>query len=349
MAKKLATLALFALTASANDRNRDAGDRTRPTTCSMTKEECATFLKTSAPECEAWTDTSRKEDFFDAGKCCPKCKRVAPAERDTSKKCTKDDVEKCIESARPCDGNEIADPEEKLCCKTCAAPERKKTLRDVARCGKRDVCDDGEDPTDNDGCPSCRRARPKPTCDPACGEKQICVKKRPPRNNATTADGAGAGDVGNVCVGKKKPRKFKMKVRAGAKQLAQSFTSDATEEEIRAAVIELVARVCENPEFSKPCEENQQEIIDKLIVKINERVADEEVDFEVTMPEEAPEEAPSRRLEDSMSDLDLVEKAINENFDGDFSFEKDAAEDKKSSAWIKGASLALCMGLLLLV
>lgn len=345
MAKTLATLAIFALAADANVRDRDP-TRERPSSCTQTAEECKTFLQT-APACEAWVKgSSSKADFFDEATCCPTCKREKPAGRADGAKCAKEDVKTCIMAARPCGDDEVAEMEAEQCCKTCADKRHKHDLVDVARCAKVDECAAGSEPTQaaDDKCPSCRPAKPALVCPAECEGKKVCRENR-------------AKDA-NICVGKKPVKKFKMKVKAGAKQGAKAFAADATNEEIREAILEAVDRFCENPDHNpKPCDK-QQEVDENLIVKITERrAAKDEVDFDV----ELPEEPTSRRLADGLADddgMDLVEHALNENYDTEIGFEEDAgtgdkdkgaADDSKSAAWIKGASLALCMGLLLLV
>jgi hypothetical protein len=295
---------------------------------------------------------------YDKTKCCPTCTRGGtPTPKD---QCSADKVKQCWTDSRKCEMDEIPTYEEGQCCKSCINKMRKKKLREVAKCAKKAACAADKmseaDEEDTDGCMKCRRPRIKAQCASACEENKICKK---------VADGA-------KCVGKKKKR-FKMAVKKNAAQAVKDFVEDATPEEIRAMVVEAVERLCENPKHATKCEENLPKIKEHMEVKITKRLAtkgegtkkdgvtiekaptndDVQTSFEVDMPEE---EASRRHLLRAEEPLDLVEDAMN-GADTDLELSGDSGDieaggdndTKGSGAFFQGASLAACVGLLLMV
>lgn len=319
-------------------------DMARPTNCTQTKDEC----KASLANANVCNRNMTANVRYDASACCPTCKKPRNATT-TPAECTKEKAMKCIKDAPKCGEEEIPIREDGSCCRSCVNPKRKMALKRVAECAKQPECNDiqeaakdfmKQDSRPNKAfCPKCRKKRPAPpTCDPDCDEKQVCVKK----GNSTSTE--------TKCV-RKKIKKLKFKAKATAK----AFLKDATKEQVREMLIEMVERFCENAKNEDKCKKHISVIREKLMVKLGDKKADgAEVQVEVSLPDEP--EATTRRLLATDTAMDLVTEATANAADDELEVAADDTADagdadsgEKDSAFVQGASLAVSVGLLLMV
>lgn len=304
--------------------------------CSKKPETC----EMPATECVKPTGRPNKADFIDFETCCPTCSRPGASKEKDGKgkapKCSKSDFLKCMEDplTLPCDEDEKPE-RDGLCCNRCKRSDVGKALKKLGRCGKVPECADGEEPAsldDVDGEPQCKTCkRPRPNCAGGCGKDSVCVR------------GKGE-DATPKCVNKKmKKMKIRAKKALKASDDTKEFIQGATEEEIRAMLVELVERFCDQAENQEECDANRQTLIDGLVVRIMAKKeakeaegADdteedvEEVDVEVDVPE-----ATSRRrnLLAASTPADLLDSAVADNDDSEIDVtDGDTADDDESGS-----------------
>lgn len=258
------------------------------------------------------------DDVFDKATCCLTCKRPGRGRGDDDddddkesreKRCPEDQFEACLESTRVCEQGERP-KYDGLCCLTCKREEHDKKLSKIAECGRIPECEGDEmpgkvEPVDGEWqCPTCRPG--KPTCSPSCGDGEVCIRSKKAKRT--------------TCVGRKK-LKFKVQAQAAlAPVLAEG--NAATEEEIRAVLVELVERYCAKAVNLEECTAHADALVDGIVVKVLEKSATDvsgTADVEVEVPE--PETAPVRRLLAGSSPADLLENAIADNTDSTFAIQ----------------------------
>jgi len=257
------------------------------------KKACKDSIATLS-ECPASADP---KSVFDADTCCMTCKR--PARPKPEAKCSKDDFKTCIDAAPECGASEKPLREKGQCCVSCRRPARDVPLRTVAKCAAVSECEGDEKPTrvkDDSGafsCPSCKP--PKPVCAIACGTKQKCVrsKKKLEKGEDTSTE----GECKN-----KKVKKLKMKAKSAADK---AFLKDATADEIKAALQEIVDRFCDKEDNAEKCDKFQKALTDGMSVKI-EKVKNDETDVQVEIPDVEAASVRRRLADDTSSLLDAA-------------------------------------------
>jgi len=191
----------------------------------------------------------------------------------------------------------------------------------VAECGSVPECAADETPTrvkDDSGafaCPTCKR--PKAVCEAGCTGGKICVHGT--KNDQSSGGSTTAGE----CRGKK-AKKLKLRAKSAANK---AFLQEASAEEVRTALVEVVDRFCDNEANAARCEKFQETLTGGMVVRKVEAKADE-TDVEVDVPE--AQAAASRRLADDDDAESLLDAALGDpdatGGDIEISFDDGAAD-----------------------
>jgi hypothetical protein len=291
------------------------------------KSACRDKLKNAA-ECPKRTADFKKSDFFDEETCCPKCRPKQSLLQPKNEKpinvsaivarfCPKDKLERCKQDMPECFDKERPSFMNGVCCGSCVRKDSKKRLVDVVKRNK-------PAPVKNeDGCD-------KATC-PA-GKKR-CIR-------AFTKGSHKLSKNVFKCV-TKKHKKLIIKARKALKDAEvvkdiKSFLKNATDSEAHNLVLELINRVCDNPDFEAVCDKHQEFVTRYLVAKVSRRAKsneteenkDEELIVNLELPVPAVEERRRlsiRRLTEDEDVMDLVNAAINNSEElGELSIEDDA-------------------------
>jgi hypothetical protein len=296
------------------------------------KSSCRDKLKNAA-ECPKRTADSKKSDFFDKETCCPKCRPKQSLLQPQNKKpindlkkdlkatvarfCPKDKLERCKQDMPECFDEERPSFMNGVCCGSCVRKDSKKRLVDVVK-GNKPAPVKNEDGCDKATCPA--------------GKKR-CIRAFSKGSHKFSQ---------NVfkCV-TKKHKKLIIKARKALKDAEvvkdiKSFLKNATDSEAHNLVLELINRVCDNPDFEAVCDKHQEFVARYLVAKVSrpksneEDDKDEELIVDLDLPVPAVEERRRlsiRRLTEDEDAMDLVNAAINnsEELGEEFSIEDDAA------------------------
>lgn len=262
------------------------------------KEACRAAM--SEPDFPVCTGNEEHGERWDKTTCCPTCKR--PPRREPRQECSKDDFKQCVVSGTTpvCAIGEEPEREEGQCCKTCVRDQALQPLRSIAKCAEVPDCEAGERPARVEGpggsfsCHTCRPRRPE--CGGGCSKGQLCTR----------------GKGREMCVNKR-AKKLKVRARHAA---AKAFVDGATEEEIRAMLVEIVGRFCDNPDNADLCDTHMDTLVDGIIVRVTGKEGGEtEVEVDV------PSTTPGRRLLAVGSASDLLSAALDDNQDSDIQFD----------------------------
>jgi hypothetical protein len=187
-----------------------------------------------------------------------------------------------------------------LCCQTCKREDADEDKEKIARCPDVPECEEGEVPVRPESkgkrgdkqCPTCKKG--KATCATGCGDNQICVTKNKGKSGESTK-----------CVGKK-GRAFMFKAKDALAEVLKEATEEVTEEQVRAILVEMVERYCDQAANSEECALSKSEVIEGMLVKVLAKVTkgakEEDLEVEVEIPETTTERR--RLLTDSGTLLD---------------------------------------------
>lgn len=235
--------------------------------------------------------------------CVPSCRAPASRSRAPGTRCSREDFLTSIRNARECEPLErgITDEQSESCGPSCRRPESSYELNEVVECIK-DLrrCEQGEEPVQLLGsrCKSCVGRRP--TCEPACEEREVCA--RGSRRNGGTPR----------CV-RKGIYTLRFRTRVGS-SLGSSFRSFTNNDQPTRVLIEIVERFCERNSVESRCERFLGAVQDSL--RCNRRREDPSnenehiVEIEIAETEET---SSSRRLlSEDDTPLTLIQDAVTD-------------------------------------
>jgi hypothetical protein len=291
-------------------------------TCSEARKEACEESIDSLPICKPAVEANFHA-IFNQATCCFTCKRKGDrpyrreheSHKDKKERCTREAFKQCEQYSRVCEpGEEAARMDDGLCCMTCKRDQALDLFQNIAHCGDIDECADGEvavrpkfTPWTSAGahrnqCPTCKP--PKPQCASKC-KKQVCVRSK---------DGEST-----KCVGKK-AMNFKIQARGALAEVLQNSTDDnLIEEQIRAVIIEVVERYCDQAANSEECVASKEECVDGMVVHVLQSLGDgagyeeETIDVVIDVPEDTTRRhllsshslsSPATLLENAIADSD---------------------------------------------